>query len=163
MSIVINSEVVELDSLVPRVVDCEREDEDVEKFIPWIFRHTDLVDWDCTQGWPKDDFLFQALFAKLVDYIEEQGHEGMIEDILSKETGISNILNPRGTIELPRKSWKVGGRSSHTNFIWSQSHIFADLIRNIYHRLDDLDEEAPGVGHNLHYAGTSDEEFQKPA
>nr|XP_001388510.2 hypothetical protein ANI_1_2130014 [Aspergillus niger CBS 513.88] len=128
------------------VVDVEREYEDVEQFIPWVFQHTDLMDWDCTQDWPEEEHLFKNLFASLVDYIEEQGHGNMISEILCKETGISNILKPSETITLPRKSWRVSKRSSHMNFIYSQSHMFADLMRNIYYRLDDVDEEAPRLG-----------------
>lgn len=104
------------------------------------------MDWDCTQSWPEEELLFKTLFAQLVDYIEEQGHKNMISEILCKETGITNILKPSETITLPRKSWRVGDRSNHVQFLHSQSHVFGDLMRSIYRRLEGLDDEAPRLG-----------------
>ncbi|RAK93731.1 hypothetical protein BO79DRAFT_101249, partial [Aspergillus costaricaensis CBS 115574] len=146
MSITIHSKVVELECLIPRVVDCEREDEGIQQFIPWVFQQSNLMDWDCTQSWPEEELLFKTLFAQLVDYIEEQGHKNMISEILCKETGITNILKPSETITLPRKSWRVGDRSNHVQFLHSQSHVLGDLMRSIYRRLEDLDDEAPRLG-----------------
>ncbi|GLA91925.1 hypothetical protein AtubIFM57143_006579 [Aspergillus tubingensis] len=104
------------------------------------------MDWDCTQSWPEEELLFKTLFAQLVDYIEEQGHGNMISEILCKETGITNILKPSETITLPRKSWRVGDRSNHVQFLHTQSHVLGDLMRSIYRRLEGLDDEAPRLG-----------------
>ncbi|PLB52054.1 hypothetical protein P170DRAFT_377519 [Aspergillus steynii IBT 23096] len=136
MSVTINSKVVELDDLIPKVVDRECEDEDVERLIPWVFQHSDIVDGDCLESGPKEGCEFQPLFYHLQSYrCELQAND-------SDDTGISNIFVPSETITLPRKSWRMPGREQFTHFINDQCTITKLLLQSIYLSLDH-DVKAP--------------------
>ncbi|BCR85706.1 uncharacterized protein ACHE_21164A [Aspergillus chevalieri] len=51
MSTTIQSRIVDLDGLIPRIIDIERED-DVENLIPWVFQHIDNAQGIDPENWP---------------------------------------------------------------------------------------------------------------
>ncbi|RAL04445.1 uncharacterized protein BO80DRAFT_452535 [Aspergillus ibericus CBS 121593] len=126
MSVTIHSKVVELDHLIPRVVDHDREDSDVENLIPWVFQQSDTADeGDSTFSWPDGDTNFHLFFNELSSYRAELEAYGVYH--ASKRT-----------ITMPRKSWRIAGRERFRYFINSQCILSRLLLEGIYLSLDDV-------------------------
>ncbi|KAB8227878.1 uncharacterized protein BDW43DRAFT_304273 [Aspergillus alliaceus] len=150
MSVTINSNVVGLDGMIPRIIDREREDEDVERLVPWVFQHSDIVDEDRILCGPKEDCKFGSVFYYLLSY--RCNLQGNAFD----DTGISNVFVPSETITLPRKSWHIPGREPSKYLIHDQCTISKMLIETIYVNLSNVKEQDPKVeftthGHELRY------------
>ncbi|GLB23590.1 hypothetical protein AtubIFM61612_004185 [Aspergillus tubingensis] len=63
MSATIYSEVVDINELIPTDADVKyRNSSDVERLIPWVFKHHDIAKANCTRFWPKEEPEFKDFF-----------------------------------------------------------------------------------------------------
>ncbi|RAQ80830.1 hypothetical protein COH21_001190 [Aspergillus flavus] len=149
MSATIHSSIVNIDKLIPRPEDMDREgstschphtpiDKDVEQLTPWIFRQTDIAKGDCTHDWPKQDDAFRRLFHLLNSYHVHMEHPRMADGCDSRNTGIAGALKASEAITLPRKNWKVSEREHHRTFIMSQAVMLDALTVDVYHNLEGI-------------------------
>ncbi|PWY88928.1 hypothetical protein BO70DRAFT_157288 [Aspergillus heteromorphus CBS 117.55] len=136
MSVTIRSEIVDLELLVPRTVESEREDADVARLVPWVFCQTTIAEEGCTLDWPASEPRFEYLLHKLSTYRTE---------VPESERGISGAIQPSATITLPRKSWKLPRREYFKGFIGSQRSILYTLLNDVYSGLDGVREQGPRV------------------
>ncbi|PIG82062.1 hypothetical protein AARAC_000180 [Aspergillus arachidicola] len=138
MSVTVRSEIVDLDGLIPRAVDNDREDLDVARLIPWIFRQTgvELVEDDCTMGWPQEEMNFRDLFLYLSSYCYE---------VYEREVGTTNALKACETISLPMRNWKQPEREYSRSFIRTQGLMLNMLMHTIYNILDGIREDRPRI------------------
>ncbi|GMG25295.1 unnamed protein product [Aspergillus oryzae] len=134
MSVTVCSEIVNLDELIPRGVDNDREDLDVASLIPWIFQQTgiEIVEDDCTMEWPQEEMNFRDLFFWLSSYYYE---------VYEREVGITNALKACGTISLPIRNWKQPDREDFRSFIRTQGLMLNMLMHTIYNNLDGIRED----------------------
>ncbi|KAI9932719.1 hypothetical protein AWENTII_004958 [Aspergillus wentii] len=138
MSATILSRIVGLDELIPRPVDIEREDKDVEASIPWIFQHASTAGEDSVSNWPGDMPKFSNLFDDLPSYCAEFGYWKANEGHESTETGLASALRERETITLPRKSWKVSENQRFGRFIETQTYMLRALMMTTYLNLEGI-------------------------
>ncbi|PGH04879.1 hypothetical protein AJ79_06964 [Helicocarpus griseus UAMH5409] len=99
--------IVDLDELIPRVVDRDQEDRDVKKLVPWAFHDGDIATYNCETFCPAERAMFRSLFYSLPDYrsrLEEWKADNRHKPNLC-ETDITEILRQPETISLPRKNW----------------------------------------------------------
>ncbi|KAE8329121.1 hypothetical protein BDV39DRAFT_172579 [Aspergillus sergii] len=141
MSVTIHSKITDIDSLIPRVVDCETEDKDVDRLIPCVFKESGIADEERILDWPQEHFAFRFFFCELYSYRTELEAYGLLKD----NTGISNILTPSETIIIPRKSWKVSTRDHSSLFIHAQCSMSRVLMGSIYDNLEGIKEQGPRV------------------
>ncbi|KAB8226235.1 hypothetical protein BDV33DRAFT_187008 [Aspergillus novoparasiticus] len=131
MSVTVRSEIVDLDGLIPRPVDNDREDLDVARLTPWIFRQTgvELVEDDCTMDWPQEEMNFRDLFFYLSSYYYE---------VYEREVGITNALKACESISLPMRNWKQPEREYSRSFIRTQGLMLNMMMHTIYNNLDGI-------------------------
>ncbi|OGM49042.1 hypothetical protein ABOM_002361 [Aspergillus bombycis] len=135
MSATIRSSIVDLDELIPRPEEIDREDKDVEQLAPWIFRQTDIAKENCTHDWPRQDDSFRRLFDLL------DSHYVHIDYLDARNASISGSLKTNETITLPRKNWRVSEREYHRTFLMSQAMILNELMRDVYRNLDGIEDQ----------------------
>ncbi|KJK65249.1 hypothetical protein P875_00010470 [Aspergillus parasiticus SU-1] len=145
MSATIHSSIVDLDELIPRPENMDREDKDVEQLTPWIFRQSDIAKGNCTHDWPKQDDAFRRLFHLLNSYHVHIGHPRMADGCDSRNTGIARALKASEAITLPRKNWKVSEREHHRTFIMSQAVMLDALMMDVYHNLEGIEDHGLDV------------------
>ncbi|PYI06517.1 hypothetical protein BO78DRAFT_386883 [Aspergillus sclerotiicarbonarius CBS 121057] len=119
MTATIFSSIVELDKIVPQVIDTDREERDIEKLIPW----------------PQEQIYFKDVFYQL------DSHHLLLG--ASRDVTLSGALTASETITLPRKNWRVPSREYFTHFIRSQGMILRVLMQTIYVNLEDIHEQGP--------------------
>ncbi|RAQ41899.1 hypothetical protein AFGD_000960 [Aspergillus flavus] len=121
MSVTVCSDIIDLDELIPRGVDNDREDLDVASLIPWIFQQTgiEIVEDDCTMEWPQEEMNFRDLFFWLSSYYYE----------VYEREGIGSSLE----------------REDFRFFIRTQGWMKNMLMHTIYHNLDGIREERPRI------------------
>ncbi|PYI04577.1 hypothetical protein BO78DRAFT_320064 [Aspergillus sclerotiicarbonarius CBS 121057] len=139
MSVTIRSEIVDLDRLMPRAVDTEREDADVAALLPWVFWNADVAPEYCADNWPREEWHFRAFFDDLGNYIDD----------IRPTTGITADLRANETISLPRKSWKLPEQEYLRSPIQSQEMMLYSLVNTIYLKLEGIRERAPMVRFQL--------------
>ncbi|PWY96738.1 hypothetical protein BO94DRAFT_570987 [Aspergillus sclerotioniger CBS 115572] len=71
MSLTIHSKIVDLDHLIPKVVDSEQVESDISNLIPWVYQHSDTADEDNALNWPTEHNKFNLFFTELVSYRAE--------------------------------------------------------------------------------------------
>ncbi|KNG88944.1 hypothetical protein ANOM_002205 [Aspergillus nomiae NRRL 13137] len=135
MSATIRSSIVDLDELIPRPEDIDREDKDVEQLTPWIFRQTDIAKGNCTRDWPQQDDSFRRLFDLL------DSHYVHIDYLDARNAGIAGVLKTNETITLPRKNWRVSEREYHQTFLLAQSMMLSELMKDVYRNLDGIEDQ----------------------
>ncbi|KAE8154282.1 hypothetical protein BDV25DRAFT_126582 [Aspergillus avenaceus] len=135
MSVTIHSQIIDYDSLIPRIVDDESEGDETSSL---GFKHSDIADENGTHHWPEDDCEFELSFTYLYSHgADLEAYEGIEGNNLT-DTGVSHVLVSSETITLPRKSWKIPGREQHRYFINSQCTVTRLLIETIYLNLEDV-------------------------
>ncbi|KAE8357535.1 hypothetical protein BDV27DRAFT_170446 [Aspergillus caelatus] len=116
MSVTIHSKITDIDSLIPRVVDCETE--------------------DCR---------FKSFFYELYNFHVELEVCGPVKNNTSSDTLISNILTASETITIPKKSWEIATREYSRPLIRAQCSMTRVLMENIYFNLEGIKEQGPRV------------------
>ncbi|PGH13514.1 hypothetical protein AJ79_03645 [Helicocarpus griseus UAMH5409] len=139
MSVTVNSRIGQLEELFPRnQVDLEREDGDVERLIPWIFRHADTAGEDCMDHWPDDEDVFSLLFDYLSVYCSRVQAWEANEGHQSGTLGVTSALRTRQAITLPRKSWAVAEKKRVGRLTDSQAVILQQLMKTVYWNLENV-------------------------
>ncbi|KAE8152276.1 hypothetical protein BDV25DRAFT_138091 [Aspergillus avenaceus] len=136
MSVTIHSEVVDLDTLIPRPEDTEREDKDVESLIPWVFRDSSIAEGDCGFDWPYEEHKFRGFFLSYSSYCCE---------LSWSSTAVRNTLQTSETITLPRLSWALPQREYFKHSLRSQGLMLTTLLCNVYGSLDGIREQGPRI------------------
>ncbi|KAK2745622.1 hypothetical protein FQN55_006113, partial [Onygenales sp. PD_40] len=131
----IHSKIVDLDELIPRAIDAEQEDSDVEKLMPWAFRDSDIAPYNCETFWPAGQTRFKSLFGDLPSYrdsLERWRADHLHEPDLC-ETGITRALRRVETITLPRKNWEVVENQNWlSEFIQCEGWMLQKLLQDVY-------------------------------
>ncbi|OJZ81909.1 hypothetical protein ASPFODRAFT_84841 [Aspergillus luchuensis CBS 106.47] len=75
MSATIYSEVTDIDGLIPTDPDVKcQNSSDVERLIPWVFKHHDTAKANCTRFWPKEESEFKDFSTTFpVTFLQSQG------------------------------------------------------------------------------------------
>ncbi|PGH20430.1 hypothetical protein AJ80_03576 [Polytolypa hystricis UAMH7299] len=135
----IHARIVDLDELIPRVINAEQEDRDVEKLMPWAFRDGDIAPYNCETFWPAGRNRFRSLFSDLPSYhnrLKQWQADHRHEPDLC-ETGITRALRQFETITLPRKNWNVAeDQTLSSKFIHDQGRMLQKLLQDAYDWLD---------------------------
>ncbi|KAK2813302.1 hypothetical protein FQN50_000617 [Emmonsiellopsis sp. PD_5] len=131
----IHSQIVDLDELIPRAIDAEQEDSDVEKLMPWAFRDSDIAPYNCETFWPAGQTRFKSLFCDLPSYrnsLERWRADHLHEPDLC-ETGTTRALRRVETITLPRKNWEVVDNQDWlSEFIQCEGWMLQKLLQDVY-------------------------------
>lgn len=145
MSATVQTRVVDLDQLLPRILsqDLEgislspllselafhhlmydfSEEKDIENLIPWVYRHSNIADEDDQYDWPSEDSKFKLLFEEFSHY-----QNALAPGALS----LAGPTTAKVKIVLPRKNWKVARpRNYH-----SQSFILHILLWTVHAYLE---------------------------
>ncbi|PYH35142.1 uncharacterized protein BO87DRAFT_434791 [Aspergillus neoniger CBS 115656] len=93
MSATVQTRVVDLDQLIPRVVK-----KDIENLIPWVYSHSNIADEDDQYDLSLEEYDIRRLFQMLWDY-----QHALASDALS----LVGPITAKVKIVLPRKNWKV--------------------------------------------------------
>ncbi|RAL00464.1 uncharacterized protein BO80DRAFT_383146 [Aspergillus ibericus CBS 121593] len=137
MSVIINSEIVEYDRLIPRTIEPEVEDQEVEALIPWVFHNASTSTEDCILDWPRQESDFRDFFSYFCSYAAELEEQS--------RGGVASVLRAREVIILPRRSWKAPQRDRSRHLIRSQSTMLKLLMSTIYLIIEDGIEQCPKV------------------
>ncbi|OOF97274.1 hypothetical protein ASPCADRAFT_206090 [Aspergillus carbonarius ITEM 5010] len=135
MSVIINSEIVEYDRLIPRTIAPEREDEDVEALIPWVFQYGSVSEEHCILDWPREESNFRDFFSYFCSYAADLDEQNI--------AGVTSMLRASEMITLPRRSWKTPQRDRFRHLIRSQSTMLKLLINTIYLSIKTGIEQGP--------------------
>ncbi|KAE8409150.1 hypothetical protein BDV37DRAFT_267905 [Aspergillus pseudonomiae] len=130
MSVTVSSKLVELDNLIPRVVDRECE----------VFEHSDIVDEERLVSGPEEDCKFHQFLYNLFSYRYE------LQESAIDTTEISNIFVPSQAITLPTKSWRISGREPSKYLIRDQCIISSLLMGAICCNLNNVKEQHLKIG-----------------
>ncbi|GLA65550.1 hypothetical protein AtubIFM54640_007733 [Aspergillus tubingensis] len=124
MSATVQTRVVDLDQLLPRILSQDLEEEkDIENLIPWVYRHSNIADEDDQYDWPSEDSKFKLLFEEFSHY-----QNALAPGALS----LAGPTTAKVKIVLPRKNWKVARpRKYH-----SQSFILHILLWTVHAYLE---------------------------
>ncbi|KAJ9313861.1 hypothetical protein DTO271D3_5955 [Paecilomyces variotii] len=125
MSATVSSKIVHFDEIIPRVVDPECEEKDVEHLIPLVFKYTDVASENIPKGC---DFHF--FFYNLLTYHAE------LQGLTVVQGGVRGALREKETISLLKKNWKVEERRLSDGFIRSQGMMLRVLMTTIYSIID---------------------------
>ncbi|PYI09188.1 hypothetical protein BO78DRAFT_405152 [Aspergillus sclerotiicarbonarius CBS 121057] len=124
---------VDLDGLIPRVVDTDEENNDIKRLTPWIFEHTQIADDESFGGWPKERTEFRDVFYLLNTQFYDACDAGELADALESAE----------TVTLPRKNWKAPRREYFTHSMRSQGMLLRILMETIYYNLRDIMDGGP--------------------
>ncbi|RWQ94138.1 hypothetical protein C8Q69DRAFT_508482 [Paecilomyces variotii] len=125
MSATVSSKIVHFDEIIPRVVDPECEEKDVERLIPLVFKYTDVASENIPKGC---DFHF--FFYNLLTYHAE------LQGLTVVQGGVRGALREKETISLLKKNWRVEERRLSDGFIRSQGMMLRVLMTTIYSIID---------------------------
>ncbi|RAK83712.1 hypothetical protein BO79DRAFT_277545, partial [Aspergillus costaricaensis CBS 115574] len=106
---------------------------DVERLIPWVFKHHDIAKANCTRFWPKEESDFKDFFYHFSCYRAELDELDPVQ--------IPLFLKPDEKVTLPRQNWETPGRAPQ--FLQSQGMMLKILMQTIYDNLEDLTENRP--------------------
>ncbi|OJZ88688.1 hypothetical protein ASPFODRAFT_130951 [Aspergillus luchuensis CBS 106.47] len=118
MSATVQTRVVDLDQLIPRVVK-----KDIENLIPWVYRHSNITNRDDQYDWPSEDSKFKVIFEDFWNY-----QDALASDALS----LVGPITAKVKIVLPRKNWKVARPDNYH----SQCFILHFLLYTVYAYLE---------------------------
>ncbi|PLB45045.1 hypothetical protein P170DRAFT_513119 [Aspergillus steynii IBT 23096] len=91
MSVTVYSEIVDFDTLIPKVEPIERENKDVERLIPWIFKDQPIAKHTCIRGWPREEYEFREFFHRIIGFyydLDEQSISATLDFLRPHETGM---------------------------------------------------------------------------
>ncbi|KAE8154073.1 hypothetical protein BDV25DRAFT_167785 [Aspergillus avenaceus] len=134
MSATVYAEVVAIDGVIPRVVDASCEENDIERLLPWVYKHHAVAEGNCIRRWPMEEYLFRNFFFDWNSY-----RTGLYESSVS----MSSFLKASETVTLPRKNWKVPSREGSVNLLQWQGRMLQTLIQAVYFELDELEMQTP--------------------
>ncbi|PWY95616.1 hypothetical protein BO94DRAFT_620026 [Aspergillus sclerotioniger CBS 115572] len=137
MSVIISSEIVKYDRLIPRTVEPEREDEDVEALVPWVFQNASFATEHCILDWPREESDFRDFFSYYCSYAADLDEQN--------RAGVTSVLKASEVITLPRRSWKAPQRDHFRHLIRSQSTMLKLLMNTVYLSIKDSIEQGPRV------------------
>lgn len=149
MSATVQTRVVGLDQLIPRVVSKDREgicsspppqttatdqqlliysniEKDVEILLPWVYDQANIARGTHLFDWPDEDHEFRFLFEQFFAYQIA---------LTPKSSSSIGPITSKGEITLPRMNWKVAGRESHRYFVSSQGFILRILMQMVHRKL----------------------------
>ncbi|GAA83132.1 hypothetical protein AKAW_01247 [Aspergillus luchuensis IFO 4308] len=121
MSATVQTRVVGLDQLIPRVVK-----KDVEILLPWVYDQANIARGTHLFDWPDEDHEFRFLFEQFFAYQIA---------LTPKSSSSIGPITSKGEITLPRMNWKVAGRESHRYFVSSQGFILRILMQMVHRKL----------------------------
>ncbi|XRM40877.1 hypothetical protein ABZX51_004179 [Aspergillus tubingensis] len=98
MSATVQTRVVDLDELIPRVVSQDLEEKDIENLIPWVYSHSNIADEDDQYDLSLEEYDIRRLFQMFWDYQNA---------LASNARSLVGPITAKVKIVLPRKNWKV--------------------------------------------------------
>ncbi|OOF93887.1 hypothetical protein ASPCADRAFT_132229 [Aspergillus carbonarius ITEM 5010] len=134
MSEIVCSRIVDLDWLIPRLLDTDAENNDIERLTPWVFEHSQVASYESFGDWPKERTEFRDVFYRLCmqTYFE------------AEEAGaLADALKSTETVTLPRKNWKAPRRADFADSMRWQGLFLSSLIEAIYHNLSEVLDGGP--------------------
>ncbi|EHA18368.1 hypothetical protein ASPNIDRAFT_38025 [Aspergillus niger ATCC 1015] len=132
MSATVQTRVVDIDRLIPRVVK-----KDVKLLLPWVYNQVNVARGAHLFDWPDEDHEFRFLFEEFFTYQTALTH---------KAHSSIGPTTSKGEIVLPRMNWKVTGRESHRHLISSQGFILRILMQMVYRKLKRVMEQEQTQG-----------------
>ncbi|PYH91027.1 hypothetical protein BO71DRAFT_360244 [Aspergillus ellipticus CBS 707.79] len=145
MSATIRTRIVQLDELIPTSSNNEREEKDVERLVPWVFRQADTAEEDCIDHWPDEDNRFCFFFDEIFAYRTALRARKIAHGWEYDETGITSASRSREIVTLPARNWKLPGRERSKHFIRSQGMILRILMQAVYQSLDGIRKHDPEI------------------
>lgn len=142
MSAIIYSRIVDLEELIPRPLDIEREEKDIEGLVPWVFRHTENASKINIYDWEDEDDRFSEFFEYLCPYRSEVEAWARNEGSDAADLGVSSALRASQKIALPRKNWDVSENRRSGPLIYTQGTMLKLLMRDIYSNLEGIRNRA---------------------
>ncbi|PWY77314.1 hypothetical protein BO94DRAFT_559178 [Aspergillus sclerotioniger CBS 115572] len=132
MSATIYSHIVDLDQLIPRMVDIDEESNDT--LTPWVFEHSRIADYESFDDRPKERTQFKDVLYRLcMQTFFEADEAGALVD----------ALKPAETVTLPRKNWQTPRREYFTDSMMLQGAFVSSFVETIYYNLRDIMDGGP--------------------